>query len=229
MFKNHITDIFFDLDHTLWDFERNSALTFEKILGRNKIDVNLDSFLKVYVPINLDYWKLYREDRITKDELRYQRLKKTFDALGAQVSDEHIHLLAHEYIQHLSTFTHLFPGTVEVLEYLSPKYNLHIITNGFQEIQEKKLKGANIDRYFEHVINSEEAGVKKPHPQIFHMALDRAKVSAENSLMVGDSLEADIQGAIAVGFQTLHFNAHNEVHHKICPMINNLSEIKGIL
>lgn len=229
MFKNHITDIFFDLDHTLWDFERNSALTFEKILEQNRIDVNLNSFLKVYVPINLDYWKLYREDRVTKAELRYQRLRKTFDALGAHVSDEHIDLLAHEYIQHLSSFTHLFPDTVEVLEYLSPKYKLHIITNGFQEIQEKKLKGSNIHHYFQHVINSEEAGVKKPHPQIFHMALDRAKVSAENSLMVGDSLEADIQGAIAVGFQTLHFNAHNEANHNVCPMINNLSEIKGIL
>nr|WP_299385705.1 YjjG family noncanonical pyrimidine nucleotidase [Allomuricauda sp.] len=229
MFKERITDIFFDLDHTLWDFERNSALTFKKILSENKVDVDLEAFLKVYVPINLNYWKLYREDRISKAELRYQRLRKTFDATGAHVTDDQINLLAHQYIEHLSSFTHLFPDTVEILDYLEPKYKLHIITNGFHEIQEKKLKGANIHHYFQHVVNSEDAGVKKPHPGIFQLALDKARVAPENALMVGDSLEADIQGAQALGFQTLHFNAHSEPPHDFCRMINTLGEIKSIL
>lgn len=229
MFKSVITDIFFDLDHTLWDFEKNSALTFKKILKENQIDVVLEDFLEAYIPINFEYWKLYREDKITQSELRYQRLKKTFNRVDKKVSDDSIHILAHEYIKHLSSFTHLFPNTIDVLEYLAPKYNLHIITNGFQEIQAKKLKGSNIDKYFDQVINSEMAGVKKPNPYIFELALEKANVTAKNSLMVGDNLEADIMGAKSVGMQPVHFNAHKGPKHDLCLMIHNLIEIKSIL
>ncbi|RDY60672.1 YjjG family noncanonical pyrimidine nucleotidase [Flagellimonas nanhaiensis] len=229
MFRKNVTDIFFDLDHTLWDFEKNSALTFGKILNENGLDVVLDDFLEVYAPINLEYWKLYRENRVSKSELRYQRLRRSFDHIGVTVSDEMINILAHQYIQHLSSFTHLIPNTVEVLDYLAPKYKLHIITNGFQEVQEKKLRKGNIHHYFVEVINSETAGVKKPHPQIFEMALKKASVEPENALMVGDNLEADIQGAISVGMKALHFNAHRESEHQVCQMINDLIEIKSIL
>ncbi|WP_299532127.1 YjjG family noncanonical pyrimidine nucleotidase [Ulvibacterium sp.] len=229
MFKDIITDIFFDLDHTLWDFERNSALTFEKILKDNHIEVELSDFLKIYIPTNLAFWKLYREERITKSELRYQRLKTVFDALKYPISDENINLLSEEYIAHLSNYNHLFPNTIDVLEYLRPKYTLHIITNGFQEIQEKKLKNANISDYFVHIINSEMAGVKKPNPIIFQLALKAAKVSPQKALMIGDSLEADILGAQAVGLHTLHFNVHNEPQHEFCEMIHDLREIKSLL
>ena len=229
MFRGKVTDIFFDLDHTLWDFEKNSALTFDKILNDNGLNVNLEDFLKVYVPINFEYWKLYREDRVSKAELRYQRLKRTFDQIGETVTDDMINILAHQYIEHLPSFNHLVPNTVQILEYLSPKYKLHIITNGFQEVQEKKLKGGNIHHYFHHVINSEAAGVKKPHPHIFELALDKAKVTPQNSLMIGDNLEADILGAKAVGMEVLHFNSYGESNHNECPMINNLIEIKSIL
>ncbi len=229
MFREPITDIFFDLDHTLWDFEKNSALTFRRILEKNKIVVDLQDFLEIYVPINLDFWKLYRENRISKEELRYQRLKQTFDAIGVAVPDRTINMLSIEYIELLSSFNHLIPNTVEVLEYLAPKYNLHIITNGFQEIQDKKLRGSNIHGYFDQVINSELAGVKKPHPYIFELALTKANVASKNALMVGDNIEADILGAQSVGLQTIHFNAHNEPEHNICKMINSLIEIKSIL
>ncbi|WP_420320212.1 YjjG family noncanonical pyrimidine nucleotidase [Flagellimonas sp.] len=228
MFKA-ITDIFFDLDHTLWDFEKNSALTFQKILKERRLRVDLEAFLNFYIPINLDYWKLYREDKISKSDLRYQRLKKTFDQINVEVSDELINSLADDYIEHLSSFTNLFPHTQDVLDYLSPKYRLHIITNGFQEIQEKKLKGANIHHYFDQIINSETAGVKKPHPYIFELALEKAEVHPKNSLMIGDSLEADIMGAQSVGLHTLHFNAHKEPQHDLCKMIDSLIEIKSIL
>ena len=140
MFKNLVTDVFFDLDHTLWDFEKNSALTFEKILADYKIDVGLDNFLEIYVPINLAYWKLYREEKVTKQELRYQRLKRTFDQIGVQIDDFTINLLSDAYIEHLSSFNYVFAHTQEILDYLRPNYRLHIITNGFQEIQDKKLK-----------------------------------------------------------------------------------------
>lgn len=229
MFNEPITDIFFDLDHTLWDFEKNSALTFQRILVKNRVFVDLQDFLEVYIPLNLDFWKLYRENRISKEELRYQRLKQTFDAIDAEVSDDTINTLSIEYIEQLSSFTHLIPNTVEVLEYLAPKYNLHIITNGFQEIQYKKLRGSNIHGYFDQIINSELAGVKKPHPYIFELALTKANVVSKNALMVGDNIEADILGAQSVGFQTIHFNAHNEPEHNICKMINGLIEIKSIL
>lgn len=229
MFKDLITDVFFDLDHTLWDFEKNSALTFEKILKENNVCIDLPDFLEVYVPANLSFWKRYRENQITKDELRYQRLKTVFDALNFPISDATIHLLAEEYILHLSSYNHLFPNTIEILDYLRPKYRLHIITNGFKEIQDKKLKNANIFGYFDQIINSEMAGVKKPNPIIFQLALDKAGTSAATSLMIGDSLEADILGAKASGFHTLHFNGHNGPKHENCETIHDLNEIKSFL
>ena len=229
MFKNIVTDIFFDLDHTLWDFERNSALTFERILKGNKIDLDLSDFLKVYVPANFAFWKLYREEKITKEELRYQRLRSVFDDLKYSISDDLIDVLSEEYIQYLSSYNHLFPNTIEILDYLKPNYKLHIITNGFQEIQDKKLRNASIDHYFDAIINSELAGVKKPNPIIFELALKNANTSANKSLMIGDSLEADILGAKAVGFHTLHFNGHHEPSHDLSKMIHDLSEIKSLL
>lgn len=229
MFDERITDIFFDLDHTLWDFDKNSALTFERIFTSNKVAVSLADFLEVYVPKNLAFWKLYREEKITKEALRYQRLRDVFDELNYEISDEVIHTLSEDYIAHLSSFDHLLPNSIEVLDYLKPKYKLHIITNGFQEIQEKKLRVSKIFGYFDQVINSEMAGVKKPNPYIFEMALHRAKVLPQNALMVGDNLEADILGAKAVGFHVLHFNAHNGPLHEICTTIHDLREIKCYL
>jgi len=229
MFKEIVTDVFFDLDHTLWDFERNSALTFEKILNENNIPIALDKFLDVYVPANYAFWKLYREEKITKSELRYQRLKTVFDTLKLSVSDEMIDHLADEYIAHLSSFEHLFPDTLNVLEYLKTDYKLHIITNGFQEIQDKKLRNSKIDGYFNVVVNSEMAGVKKPNPIIFELALKEANTTAARSIMIGDSLEADIQGALNHGMHALHFNSANGPKHALCQMIHNLVEIKKYL
>jgi len=229
MYRKIVTDVFFDLDHTLWDFERNSALTFEKILVEQQIGIPLEDFLKVYIPNNLALWKLFRDDKITKNELRYLRLKTTFDTFNLPVSDTIIHYLSEAYIANLSSYNHLFPNAIEILEYLKPKYTLHIITNGFQEVQDKKIKNAKIAHYFSHVVNSEMAGVKKPNPIIFQFALTKAKVASENSLMIGDSLEADIFGAQALGFHTLHFNAHNEEKHEFCDMITDLNEIKSYL
>lgn len=226
MLKTVVTDVFFDLDHTLWDFEKNSALTFEKIFPEYGITLSLDTFLKAYVPANLKFWKLYRDEKITQEELRYQRLKSVFDELSYRVPDAQIHTIAKAYIQQLSSNTHLFPYTLELLDYLKPKYGLHIITNGFEEIQEKKLRNSGLRTYFTEVINAEMAGVKKPNPIIYNLALERAKVQPQQSVMIGDSLEADIMGAKAVGMHTLHFNAHGGEAHTHCPMITELSEIK---
>lgn len=223
------TDIFFDLDHTLWDFERNSALAFETIFAKHKIDVDLNQFLLHYVPVNLKYWVLYREDKIGHVELRYKRLKETFDLVPFHIEDSVIDLISEEYIKYLPTFNHLFEGAVDLLEYLKPKYNLHIITNGFEEVQSGKLKNANIAHYFTTVTNSEMAGVKKPNPKIFEFALDLAKAEKATSLMVGDSLEADMEGAKNIGLDALFFNESKcEAKHNF-PQIYHLSEIKKLL
>ena len=137
---NSIKHILFDLDHTLWDFDKNSALTFEKIFELNNIEVNLEEFLEIYVPINFQYWKLYREEKIDKASLRYGRLNDAFKLLNTQVKANMIYKLSNDYITFLSTFNHLFEGTIEILEYLESKYKLHIITNGFEEVQKVKME-----------------------------------------------------------------------------------------
>lgn len=223
------TDIFFDLDHTLWDFERNSALTFKKIFAKHSIAVDVDAFLEHYVPVNIKYWALYREDKIDQHTLRYKRLKEVFDLVPFEVNDAGIHLISEEYIKYLPTFNHLFDGAIDVLEYLKPKYNLHIITNGFQEVQNGKLRNANIEHYFDTVTNSEMAGVKKPNPKIFELALQLANAEKASSLMVGDSLEADMEGAKSAGIDALFFNELKITELHGFPQIFHLSEIKNIL
>lgn len=229
MLKTKITDVFFDLDHTLWDFEKNSALTFQKIFLEHDLEIPLDDFLKIYVPLNHRFWKLYSEDKITAVALRYQRLKKTFDGLGKTVDDTTINSLSQAYIANLSNFGHVLPGATEVLEYLKPKYRLHIITNGFHEIQAKKLKNSGLSDYFLNVIDSEMAGAKKPNPKIFELALLKANAKAENTVMIGDNLEADILGSMALGMQAIHLAGHLSQPHDYCPVFSKLHEIKKYL
>ena len=225
----HITDVFFDLDHTLWDFEKNSALAFEKVLNKHAVNVDLKVFLFHYVPLNLKYWELYRHEKVTQEVLRYGRLKDTFDLLDYEIDDETIDLLSKEYIHYLPQFNHLFEGTIEVLEYLQPKYNLHIITNGFQEVQTGKMKNSGIDKYFQTITNSEMAGVKKPNPKIFEFALSNANVRKQNAIMVGDCLDADVNGALDFGIDAIHFNESQIEIPSHIKQINHLIELKKIL
>ena len=229
MNNNTISHIFFDLDHTLWDFEKNSALTFEKIFKLNNIDVDFDRFLEVYVPINFRYWKLYREEKIDKGSLRYGRLNDAFNLVNIKVKSSMIHKLSEDYITYLSTFNHLFDGTIEILEYLYVKYKLHIITNGFKEIQQGKLNNANIDKYFVTVTNSEMVGVKKPNPKIFKHALNMAMAKEENSIMIGDNYEVDILGALNTGLDAIYFNYHDDSFEDGVKEVNNLLQLKQFL
>ncbi len=111
MYKDIVTDIFFDLDHTLWDFEKNSALTFERLLVDFEVSISLDIFLEAYIPINLKYWRMYRNGEVSKETLRYERLKYTFDQLSYNATDRLIHDMADQYMEVLTTYNHLFPGT----------------------------------------------------------------------------------------------------------------------
>lgn len=225
-----IQHVFFDLDHTLWDFEKNSALTFQEILPAAKVSVAIDSFLNVYIPINFSYWKKYREEKVTKKELKYLRLKETFDALKISIEDEVIHHLADEYIAKLPNYNHVFDGTFEILKYLKNKYQLHIITNGFEEIQTKKMKKSGIHDFFDVIITSESVGVKKPNKKVFEYALNKVNANASNCIMIGDNLEADIEGALNCGIQAIHFNSENSnTIPKNITSIHNLLDLKEYL
>ena len=204
-FKN-IRHVFFDLDHTLWDFDKNSSLAFSSIFQKHRIEVELADFLKVYTPINENYWKLYKEDRVTKEDLRYGRLKESFDGLKINVTDSQINSLSIDYIEHLPNHNHLLEGTLEILDYLYPTYKLHIITNGFAEVQRRKLETSGILKYFSSVTTSEDVGVKKPHRRIFETALQSAMANVHESIMIGDNLEADILGAKQFGMQAILYN-----------------------
>lgn len=225
----HITDIFFDLDHTLWDFDKNSEISYKLIFDKLDVTVNLEEFLSAYKPININLWKLFREDAIDKETLRYRRLQESFEAINVTISDEVIFSIADDYVYHLAQQTHLLDGALVLLQYLKPKYNLHIITNGFAEVQVGKLKNTNLESYFDVIINSEMAGVKKPNPIIFEKALQMANVSKGNSLMIGDSFEADVLGALNFGMNAICYNYHNEILPSHIQQVNHLEELITVL
>ena len=227
--KIMVKDIFFDLDHTLWDFDKNSMLAFKRVFKKFKITIEFDTFLKIYEPINVEYWKKYRKDKVSKESLRRGRLIDSFNFFDLIYSTEKIDEIADAYIQELPFDNHLFEGAVEILDYLILKYKLHIITNGFEEVQHKKLKNSGIDHYFSTVTTSEEVGLKKPNPKVFLTALNKANSFPTQSVMIGDSLEADILGANNIGMQTIFYNYRNESISKKIKSIDSLLEIKNYL
>jgi putative hydrolase of the HAD superfamily len=226
---NGITDIFFDLDHTLWDFQKNSALTFDFLLKKYQINIDLNKFLNIYIPINFSYWKLYRDEKITKEFLRYNRLKSSFEKLNISLSDDVINKIADDYVISLPVNNFLIKDTILVLDYLRNKYRLHIITNGFTEVQNKKIVNSQIKKYFHSIIDSETVGVKKPNIKIFDYALKVSGARSKNSLMIGDNLEADILGALNAGFHAIHFNNNNEAPHEYCLILNELKSLMECL
>ena len=227
--KTAISDVFFDLDHTLWDFERNSAMAFAAIFDKHAIVADLDTFLAHYVPINLKYWNWYRDEKITRDELRYGRFKEAFDLMDYEIDAATIDLISEDYILHLPLNNHLFDGTIELLDYLKPKYRLHIITNGFHEVQTRKIDGAKIGHYFETITNSEMAGVKKPNPLIFEFALQSANAKKESSIMIGDCIDADVRGALNCGLDAILFSESALETAPHIKQISHLSQLKKYL
>ena len=229
--KFKITDIFFDLDHTLWDFEANSAQAFDKLIVKHQLPVSLSAFLEVYEPINKQYWEDYAQGKKTKNEVKYNRLIDTFEALNIDVSQELIEVLATEYLDFLKKESILMDGTMEILDYLKPKYRLHILTNGFAEVQSDKMCHSGIENYFDLMITSEEIGKLKPHPEVFQHALQQAGVFAHNTYMIGDNLKSDILGAKNMGMYVVHYDpeSRSDIDKKIIPRISHLRELKEIL
>lgn len=225
--------IFFDLDHTLWDFERNAEETkremFEKLHLKEKGIESYEVFREKYVGINMSLWALYREDKIEKDDLNFRRFYDTLCLLG--VDDRSLgEAMASAFIEGITSKTYLFPFTRELLDYLYPRYPLHIITNGFEEVQYGKLKNSDLGKYFTTIITSEAAGSKKPEAEIFRYALLQAGANAAESLMIGDDLEVDMAGARQLGMDQLYVNHDRKQHNEPVTMeVFSLDEIIGLL
>ncbi len=225
--------IFFDLDRTLWDFDAAAEVAFEKIYEKyNLKSLGIPSaheFHEVYHPLNEQLWVLYRADKITKDELNRTRFLKPLAHYGIHDVELADHL-SEDYVYWSPRIVRLVPGTMELLDYLKPKYHLHLITNGFQEVQHTKLSGSGMEPYFETLTVSEEVGVKKPNPEIFRYALQKAGATAEESLMIGDEMAVDIDGARAAGMDKILFNRSGQkVEGERTFEVSNLKEIVKLI
>lgn len=227
--------LFFDLDHTLWDFETNSRATlmdlYYELDLEGKANTHFDHFHDTYHHHNTIYWDRFRKGYINREELRWKRMWRTL--VDYKISDEALaKSMSERYLDILPTKTNLFPECKELLTYLSEKnYPMHLITNGFEKTQQLKLKNSGIDHYFKEIITSEQAGIMKPHAAIFEYALNKAGATAEKTIMVGDTLEVDMLGAINAGMDTAYFNPAEPPTAKIKPtyVLENLGELMRIL
>ena len=225
--------VFFDLDRTLWDFDAAAEVAFERIYEQYDLKSlcipSAHEFHEVYHPLNEQLWVLYRADEITKEELNRTRFLKPLEHYGihdVELADR----LSEDYVYWSPRIVRLVPGTMELLDYLKPKYHLHLITNGFQEVQHTKLSGSGMEPYFETLTVSEEVGVKKPNPEIFHFALRKANATAEESIVIGDEMAVDIDGARAAGIDQVFFNpSGKEEEGERTYEVRRLSEIMKIL
>ena len=225
--------LFFDLDHTLWDFEANARVTLMELY--NTLDLeqrginDFDLFHKNYLVHNEKLWERYRNGYIRQDELRVKRMWLAL--LDFKIADE---ILAKEmsvqFLDLLPTRTILFPYALEILEYLNNKsYELHLITNGFEKTQHSKLKYSGLDKYFKEIITSEGSSSIKPNKEIFYYALDKAGADPSNSIMLGDSIEVDIIGAMNAGIDQVFIN-HLDIPIDIKPtyVVRSLKELEEI-
>lgn len=225
--------LFFDLDHTLWDFNANARLTLEELYHELQLNLmgilDFDLFYITYLSHNDKLWEKYRNGIIKVDELRWKRMWYTL--IDFKIGDEKLAKdMGFRFLEMLPTRKLLFPYTVECLDYLTNKgYSLHLITNGFEETQHNKLKHAGIASYFIEVITSEGSNSIKPKKEIFEYALMKANALTQQSIMLGDSIEVDIQGAMNAGMDQVFVN-HIFSSCNIQPtyMIHSLKELEGI-
>lgn len=226
--------LFFDLDHTLWDFDANARTTMEQL----HINFNLpekgvhdfELFHKNYLVHNEKLWAQYRMGEIKQEELRLKRM--WFSLLDFHIDDKELAMQMNElFLQLLPTRTILFPDTIDVLQYLQKKgYQTHLITNGFEETQHAKLKSSGLAPFFKIVVTSEGSNSLKPQKEIFDYALLKAGAKPNESLMIGDALEVDVAGALNAGIDAVHVN-YNRTEQNIQPTytVYHLKELKEFL
>lgn len=229
LYKN----LFFDLDDTLWAFSWNARDTYEEMYWKYGYDRFFDSFehyYELYNRRNLQLWTEYANGQVTKQELNRQRYLYPLEVVGAGDA-----VLAKAYeedaLATIPTKSRLMPHAREVLEYLAPKYNLYILSNGFQELQSHKMHSSGIDKYFKKIILSDDIGVLKPWPEIFHFALSATQSELRHSLMIGDSWENDIAGAAGVGMHQVFYNVSGITRYSFTPTyeITDLKELMNLL
>ncbi len=224
--------IFFDLDRTLWDFEQNKEDALRDIFFDYQLDTvfpNILTFINTFTKHNDYLWEKYLKGELTKDVLRYKRFEVTLVDYGLN-NTRLAKTLGEEYLKIMPLKTALVPGTRELLEYLSEKYKLHIISNGFNEVQFPKLERCHIEHYFEWVVTSEDAGYHKPDPRVFGHSLSKANAKKEESIMVGDDFEKDVEGAKKFGMDQIYFNPENKPRKfKATYEVQSLRDIMTIL
>lgn len=201
--------IFFDLDRTLWDFEANSEEMLRELFEDFALEAYgigpFEKFLESYRGINADYWRAHREGRVGKDELRYERFHHTLLRNG--ISDRKLaDRLAEAYLSGTPEKGRLVPGALDLLEPLSYRYRIHLVTNGYADTQIRKVANTGLENYIDVLVTSDRAGARKPDPAIFNYALDQAGSRKEDALMVGDDVEADIMGAMDLGIDQVFFD-----------------------
>lgn len=227
------THIFFDLDHTIWDFDRNAEEALSELYVVHRLETlgisSSTEFIETYTRNNHALWADYHLGKIDKETLRETRFRKTFTDLG--LTPDAIPVTFEDaYVELCPTKTNLFPHAHETLAYLKEKYTLHIISNGFESATRRKVAGTDLAQYFENIIISELVGVNKPHEGIFEHALRLAGAAKDECIMIGDSLEADVYGAINFGMDAIYFNPLKAEKPDDVPVqIYSLDELKRLL
>lgn len=224
----HKTHLFFDLDDTLWDFEKNSSLVLRDLFVEfeldQKLNTDFDGFYAAYKKINHHLWSLYYTKQIDKAYLRNHRFNEAFKLFNYDNYSENLVLTDH-YLERSPKGKLLKEGCVDILNYLKPKYHLHIITNGFKEVQDVKMKGSGITHYFKNIIVSEEHALTKPDEKIFRLAEGFANTQKEECVMIGDNYDSDIVGALNAGWEAIYFSENNEINYE-GHLIKQLHDLK---
>jgi len=218
MNQSQYKHLFFDLDHTLWDFERNSGEALRELFSEfelAKYQVAMPQFLQTYAHVNYQLWDAYNKAQIDQATLRRQRFKLVFEGLGKEISEDFSLELGEAYLARTPYKPHLMPKAIETLEHLqNKKYHLHIITNGFADVQKTKLSYSGLERFFDLVVTSENAGCKKPNPAIFEYALKACRARKSECVMIGDNLATDIEGAWQANIRSIFYNPNALAHDK---------------
>ncbi len=227
-----MTHLFFDLDNTLWDFDTNSRTVLQNLFNANnfekRLGVGFAEFHEYYYKKNDELWHLYYFNKIKKEELRYKRFYDTFLNFG--LNDLRLsRSIAEDYVKISPYSKHLMPGCIELLDELSVKYHLHIITNGFAEVQNIKIDNCGLRNYFKHIIISEEHGMTKPHVDIFRLGERLANTTSDKCIMIGDNWVSDIEGAIGAGWKAVYFGQTPKAEHPDISSVNSLPELRKIL
>ncbi|WP_162628079.1 YjjG family noncanonical pyrimidine nucleotidase [Arcticibacterium luteifluviistationis] len=232
MFK-HKKHIFFDLDHTLWDFESNAEESLKEIyddFSISKLGPSFGNFYQNFSKLNRLLWTQLEQEIITHETIRMFRFQKALSSLNVEIDKEQSIAMNLKFLDLLPNKTKLIDGCQETLEALQAKYQLHILSNGYAEVQAKKLEHSGIKGYFQHIITNDIAASRKPNVGIFNYALEKSNSQASQSLMIGDSYLADILGAKNAGWDTVHFqpsgiDTENQSTLKITKLVQLLDHL----